>query len=89
MEKLTVKAYNSNATVYGEERTLTISYDGDYLACYGDKDLYNDEKEAIAEFESDTRKAITEAFPTADADNIEDVLLTIMIYASCTIACMW
>ncbi len=87
-KKLEVKTYHSNATVYGEEKFLDIRYDGDYLACYYG-DPYNNEDEAIEEYREDIRAEIKEAFPGADDDNIEDVVLRIMIHASSTISAMW
>lgn len=88
-EKITVKTYHANATVFGEEKSIEIGYDAGTLACYGDKDCYDNEKEAIEDYENDLRQQLTEAFPNADADNIDDVVLSIMIYAQCSIGSFW
>lgn len=87
---LVVKTYQSNAEIYDERyegASMSIRYDADYIACYFDKEMYNDEDEAIDDYREDLTQDITERFPRAT--NIEDVVNTIMITVSNTISNAW
>lgn len=87
-KEIKVKTYNNNATVYSDDKFIDIRYEADYLACYCGEP-YNNEDEAIAEYEADLKAEIKEAFPDADEDNINNVVTSIMIYASNNISTMW
>lgn len=87
-ELIKVKTYNNNATVYSDEKFIDINYEADYLANYCGEP-YNNEDEAIEEYRADLKAEIKEAFPNADEDNIDEVVLSIMIYATDNISTMW
>lgn len=90
-ELLDIKTYHGNCTIFGESNSLDIHYDSDTLDNYSRHPIYAepyaDEDEAIDTYKDDIRAEIEEAFP--DAENIDDILDTIMIHAGSTINAMW
>lgn len=87
--KIIVKIYNSNIELFGEDNNLSIDYNEDVNYTYTNKDVYDDEDEAIASAEGDYREAMINAFPEHSSEEIEDALLTVMITVSARIHDIW
>ena len=92
-QKLGVNTYNGDCTVFFEDAMHRIEYNADALDEYSPNPAYSaaDNYESREEAEEQYRRYITaeieNEFPMAV--NIEDIVATIMIHASATIAAMW
>ena len=85
--ELTIKTYKGNATVFGDDIWHDVDYDSDTLQMYGDDTIFANEAEALEEYKSELTEELKEVFP--DAENIDDIVDTIMIHADGIINSMW
>ena len=89
--KLTIKTYNSNCTIFGDEGHLDLHYNGDVLDNYLPHptyaEPYESEAEALEACRDDYADEIREKFP--NAENIEEILDSVMIYAGGIISTYW
>ena len=89
--KIYTKSYLSNIEAWTEEPNSnhTFYVDGDSLSIYCDADAYETVDDAIDDARSDFRDELIEAFPKSSADEVNDALITIMIYVSSSISDVW
>lgn len=89
--KIYTKSYSSNIEAWTEEPNSnhTFHIDGDHLSIYSDTDVYDTVDDAIDDARSDFRDELIEAFSNSTADEIDDALITIMIYVSSSIYAVW
>ena len=89
--KLTIKTYRSNCTIFGDEGSLDLYYDGDVLDNYLPHptyaEPYESKADAIEACRDDYADEIRKKFP--DAVNIDEILDSVMIYAGGIIGTYW
>lgn len=66
---LTVKCYQSNATVFGDGESINMFYNADYCDGY-----------TTDEYMREVKDEILDEFPRADEDSLEDILNAIRIH---------
>lgn len=87
LEKLTVKIYNSNVTVFGKNVIRNIFYSDKDLQLYGDCDEYDNVEEALECCREDITDEIEHIFPRAG--NIDEIVEQIMIYVDGVLHKIW